>query len=272
MDTYKKRKIWLAVLLSCLVPGLGQLYNGQSKKAISIYGVTIALGISLKIAFANFSTVAVWTCLIITLYLYVIIDAFYYAKTIKELALRPYNRWFIYLTIWILSVAINSYVRAIPYKAYKVPAGSMIPSLQIGDHFIIDTAYYRNHSLARGDIVVVLYPDDPTREFVKRVIGLPHDTVEILNKQVIINGHPLQESYIQHITEEIFPRTSSLRDNFGPIVVPSDSIFLLGDNRDSSLDSRFWKNTYAKIETIQGKALYIYWSKDLSRISKTFNL
>jgi signal peptidase I len=171
--------------------------------------------------------------------------------------------------VFIINAIINAYLLSYPYKSYTIPASSMEPSLRVGDRFIAEKKQYVPESLKRGDIVIFPYPDDPAREFVKRIIGLPHDKVEIVNKRVLINDQPIQEPYIQHISEEIFPQESSPRDNFGPVVVPSDSIFLLGDNRDSSLDSRFWENRYVKIHDIAGKPLYLYWAKEMARIGQT---
>ena len=112
----------------------------------------------------------------------------------------------------------------------------------------------------RGDIIVFMFPEDETKDFIKRVIGLPGDRVEVRDKNVYINGQPLSEPYTQHVDPAVLPHQVQPRDNLGPLTVPSDSYFVMGDNRDQSLDSRFWG--YVKREKIKGKAFLIYWSWD----------
>ncbi len=146
----------------------------------------------------------------------------------------------------------------------------MVPTLTIGDHILVtkflydfklpywDTILIRFSEPQRGDIIVFKFPEDESKDFIKRVIGLPGDTVEIRNKQVSINGEPLVEPYVQHLDPNILPHQVQPRDNLGPMIVPPDSYFVMGDNRDQSLDSRFWG--FVKLEKIKGKAFLIYWS------------
>lgn len=264
----KKRRAWLAFLLSLFTPGLGQLYNGQWKKALLFYGVNVGLMLSTEILLGSFSGLLALIASGIIFYLVVLIDAIAQAFNLRTLSLRVYTRWYVYLFVILLNTFLSPYLLSSSYRPYRVAAGSMAPSLLSEERFLTQANYYRNKSLKRGDIVVFSYPDDLSRGFVKRVIGLPGETIEIIDKQVSINGRPLQEAYTQHVYPDILPARYSPRDNFGPLVIPSDSIFLLGDNRDSSLDSRFWKNTFAKIDTIQSKVLYIYWSRERSRIGR----
>ncbi|MFN3921283.1 MAG: signal peptidase I, partial [Caldimicrobium sp.] len=107
---------------------------------------------------------------------------------------------------------------------------------------------------------VFTYPMDKKLDFIKRVIGLPGDTIEIINKKVFVNGKPLKEPYVQFSDKEIYPKEISPRDNFGPIKVPPGQLFVLGDNRDQSYDSRFWG--FVPISSLKGKALIIYFSWD----------
>jgi signal peptidase I len=110
----------------------------------------------------------------------------------------------------------------------------------------------------RKDIIVFRYPVDESKDFIKRVIGLPGDTVRIQDKKVYVNEKLLDEPYAVHSDERVLPAMASPRDNMGPIVVPSGSLFVMGDNRDESYDSRFWK--FVKMSEIKGKAFIIYWS------------
>ena len=136
----------------------------------------------------------------------------------------------------------------------------MKPTLQIGDHIIVNKFTYKNLELKRGDIVIFPFPEDPSKDFIKRIVGKGGDTVEIKNKQVFINGDPYQEHYKVTTDPYVFPKDIQQRDNFGPVKIPEDSLFVMGDNRDQSYDSRFWG--FVKKSSIKGKAINIYWSWD----------
>lgn len=177
---------------------------------------------------------------------------------------------------WIKSIVIALilalFIRTFFVQAYKIPSGSMIPSLLIGDYLLVnkivfgirhpfkDDFIYRWDLPKRQEIVVFTYPIDKKLDFIKRVIGLPGDTVEIINKKVYVNGVPLDEPYVQYSDQEIYPKEVSPRDNFGPVRVPQGHLFVLGDNRDQSYDSRFWG--FVPFQSLKGKALIIYFSWD----------
>ncbi len=188
----------------------------------------------------------------------------------------------------VVALILALFIRTFIVQAYKIPSGSMIPTLLVGDYLLVNKLAYglKNPFTEdflyfwrlpeRKEIVVFTYPLDKKLDFIKRVIALPGDTVEIINKKVYVNGKPLEEPYIQLSSNEIYPKTLSPRDNFGPIVVPSGYIFVLGDNRDQSYDSRFWG--FVPIKFLKGKALIIYFSWDsqnfrirLDRIGKLIN-
>jgi signal peptidase I len=169
----------------------------------------------------------------------------------------------------IVSALILAFViRATVVQAYKIPSGSMIPTLLIGDHLLANKFIYGekvpflNKKLfvfrkpERGDIVIFPCPVDPGKNFIKRVVAVEGDAVEESNKQLFINGKPVSEPYVQH-TDNFM---SIQRDNFGPYLVPHNKVFVMGDNRDHSLDSRFWG--YVKLDHIAGRASIIYWSED----------
>lgn len=144
---------------------------------------------------------------------------------------------------------------------FRIPSGAMTPSLLIGDHIIVNKLAYQDLPPGRGDVVVFKYPEDESKDFIKRIIGVPGDMIEIRNKQVMLNGIPVNDqSYTQRIDAGIIDRSINPRDNFGPITVPDSSYLVLGDNRDQSLDSRFFG--VVKREKIIGKVTMIYWSWD----------
>jgi len=164
----------------------------------------------------------------------------------------------------ILALVIRTFV----VQAFKIPSGSMLETLQIGDHLLVNKfiygvkmpfsgdILYHVDDPQHGDIVVFEFPEDPDKDFIKRIIGVPGDVIEIKDKAVYRNGEKLDEPYVRHADPNIVPR----RDNFGPITVPEGKYFVMGDNREESYDSRFWG--YVDREKIKGKAWVIYWSWD----------
>jgi len=165
-----------------------------------------------------------------------------------------------YLEAIVIAIALALVIRTFVVQAFKIPSGSMIPTLLIGDHILVNKFIYRFEKPERGDIIVFKYPQDPSRDFIKRLIGKPGDTLEIRNKQVFINGKPLYEPYVIHEGGEAAVGIPSVRDNYGPITIPEGYFFVMGDNRDCSLDSRFWG--LLPEDMIKGKAFIIYWSWD----------
>lgn len=185
----------------------------------------------------------------------------------------------------IIAIVLALVIRVFVVQAFKIPSGSMIPTLLIGDHILVSklayglqwpedcqfemgfppvTCYSSTMLIEfgtpqRGDIIVFRYPEDEKKDFIKRIIGLPGETIAIRNKVVFINGRRLNDdAYTQHIDPNILDGMISPRDNFGPVTVPQESYFVMGDNRDQSLDSRFWG--FVKFNKIKGKAFLIYWS------------
>ena len=153
--------------------------------------------------------------------------------------------WVLTIVLAVLAAKlINSYVII---KA-EVPTGSMEHTIEVNDCIMGFQLAYLFSKPERGDIVIFPYPDNPETTYVKRVIGLPGETVEIKNGAVCINGTPIEEPYL----------TEAMYGEFGPYVVPEGCYFMLGDNRNSSQDSRKWKNTFLKEEDIIAKVLCKY--------------
>lgn len=170
----------------------------------------------------------------------------------------------------LIAVVLALIIRAFVIQAFKIPSGSMKETLLVGDHILVNKFIYGVRlpflnkeiipvsSPQRQDIVVFRYPVDPSKDFIKRVIGLPGDTVLIKDKKVYVNDQLLSEPYVVHKDLRTLPAAASSRDNFGPIVVPPGRLFVMGDNRDESYDSRFWK--FVDMSELRGKAFIIYWS------------
>ncbi len=175
-----------------------------------------------------------------------------------------------YVEAFATAIVLALIIRALIIQAFKIPSGSMEPTLLVGDHILVSKFIYgmhipfTNHVILplenpkEGDVVVFEYPKDESIDFIKRAIGLPGDKLQIINKQVYINGKALNEPYAYHGDSDILPANVSPRDNFGPIVVPKGEYFMMGDNRDFSNDSRFWG--FVKRDLILGKAWVIYFS------------
>lgn len=177
----------------------------------------------------------------------------------------------------LIAFVIAMVIRTFVIQAFKIPSGSMESTLLVGDHILVNKfllgtpvdipftniTLFRMPGLKkpeRGDIIVFKYPQDPKRDFIKRVIGLGGDVIESRDKNIFVNGRKVVESYAQHVDGDIKPREMDRRDNFGPVVVPQGEVFVMGDNRDQSYDSRFWG--FVNDNEIKGKAMIIYWSWD----------
>ena len=179
----------------------------------------------------------------------------------------------------VIAVILALFVRTWVVQAFKIPTGSMENNLLIGDHLLVNKFIFGPTPLAigratlpvrqprRGDIVVFKYPEEPDRDFIKRIIGLPGETVELKAKKVYINGQPIDEPYVHFLTppsSDLQEVTSSdVRERFGPVTVPADHYFVMGDNRDNSQDSRYWG--FLPRDYIKGRALLIYWSYESGR-------
>lgn len=176
----------------------------------------------------------------------------------------------------VVAIVLAIAIRGCLVQAFKIPSGSMLPTLLIGDHLLVNKFMYgirvpytgarflRLRAPKRGDVVVFAYPVDDSKDFIKRVIGEPGDQVQITDKVVYVNGKPLGDPWAAHVDSVILPEEVERRDNMGPVVVPAGQYFVMGDNRDKSYDSRFWG--FVEDARIRGKAFVLYWSWD----SETF--
>jgi signal peptidase I len=182
----------------------------------------------------------------------------------------------------VIAVILALFIRTFVVQAFKIPTGSMEENLLIGDHLLVnkfvfgpsatglERAVLAMGELKRRDVVVFKYPEEPERDFIKRVIGLPGETVELRAKKVYINGTALDEPYVhflpgQQTGNSEFNEVTSfdVRERYGPVTVPPNQYFVMGDNRDNSQDSRYWG--FLPRELVKGKALVIYWSYEAGR-------
>ncbi len=187
-----------------------------------------------------------------------------------------------YFEALLLAIVLTVVIRGLVIQAFRIPTGSMEDTLLVGDFLFVNKMvygseidigfggnrllYYRFPTIRvprPGDIIVFRYPDDPARDFIKRCVAVGGQTVEIREKVLYVDGRPREEPYAVHKDPRVIPRETNQRDNFGPYVVPQGHLFMMGDNRDNSHDSRFWGALPQSL--VKGKAMFIYWSWDGDR-------
>ena len=201
------------------------------------------------------------------------------AETVEEYPKK--SVWRENIEAILVAVVIALLIRTFVVQAFKIPSGSMKQTLQIGDHILVNKfvygvkiPYIRKTLIPlkkprRGDIVVFKYPVDPNKDFIKRVVGIPGDVIEIRDKELLVNGQKVNHAYGVHTDPRILPGHVRPRDNFGPVTVPEKSLFVMGDNRDESFDSRFWG--FVDYKALNGKAFIIYWSWDKENFGVRWN-
>ena len=181
----------------------------------------------------------------------------------------------------LVAIVLALFIRTFVIQAFKIPSGSMKQTLLVGDHILVNKFIYGVKlpflqttiipitNPKRGDIVVFKFPEDPSKDFIKRVIGIAGDKVEIRDKKVYVNNKPLKHDHGIHTDSYDLPASVQPRDNFGPVIVPPHKLFVMGDNRDQSYDSRFWG--FVDLKAVKGKALMIYWSWDKNNFGVRWN-
>ena len=169
-----------------------------------------------------------------------------------------------------IAILLALFIRTFVVQAFKIPSGSMKETLQIGDHILVNKFIYGIKipfvqktiipikEPRKDDIIVFKYPENPKLDFIKRVVGVEGDIIEIRNKKLYVNDELIEREYAIYTDPHIIPAVYNKRDNFEPVIVPPDSLFVMGDNRDNSKDSRFWG--FVNLKAVKGKAFMIYWS------------
>lgn len=187
--------------------------------------------------------------------------------TLLQSSRRRKPLWREYGEALFVALVLALVIRTFVIQAFKIPSESMLNTLLVGDHLLASKFAYgvkipfshvyiwQGKDPQRGDIIIFEYPNDPSTDFIKRVIGVPGDIIEVRNKQLYRNGEPVKEEYIRFTEPD---RIQPIRDNFGPVTVPQDKYFVMGDNRDNSMDSRFWG--FVSRSAVRAKAWRIYWS------------
>lgn len=180
----------------------------------------------------------------------------------------------------LIAVVLALIIRTYLVQAFKIPSGSMEDTLAVGDHILVNKFIYgtkipfdgrvlKMRDPQRGDVIVFEYPEDASKDFIKRVIGTPGDTVEVKEKRVYVNGKLYANPHEIHKENDVIPKEANPRDYKDAVVVPADSYFVMGDNRDRSYDSRFWG--FVKRDKIKGLAFIKYWSWDKDNFRVRFH-
>lgn len=170
----------------------------------------------------------------------------------------------------VIAIMLALFIRTFVIQAFKIPSGSMIPTLLVGDHILVNKFIYGvkfpfvNKTVIpistpqRDDVIVFIYPQDKSKDFIKRVIGLPGEILKMVDRKIYIDGKPYDDKYGIFNASHGHRSHNSAKTNYGPEKIPEGHLFVMGDNRDNSHDSRYWG--FVPIESVRGKALIIYWS------------
>ena len=286
MSDENKRSYLIGLIFSVICPGLGHIYSGKLKLGLFIFLLITTLSAIHFTGVLNSSatTYILFVGIIVLAMTATIIHCLLTIKKNRTISLNSYNKWYVYLLAFIVSTTINLFIPK-SYETFHIPSEAMAPTLQIGDYVYAEYDFEVN----RGDIIVFKYPNDPAINYVKRVIAMPGDEVEIINKVVYVNNNPisttsLQINNIENLVSEKFhkynfqllesetfkskhkillDKDNSNMTNFEKVTVPKDNYFVLGDNRDFSADSRIWG--FVPKENLIARPKFIYFSKKLER-------
>lgn len=175
-----------------------------------------------------------------------------------------------YVEAGIIAVLLALFIRTFVVQAFKIPSGSMEPTLLVGDHILVNKFIYGiklpfiDKTVVpvsepdRGDVIVFIYPVDPSKDFIKRVIGVPGDRIRIAGEKVFINGTRYEDEHGYYSAPRGGSANLTRKEEYGPVTVPEDHLFVMGDNRYHSYDSRFWG--FVPVDSVKGEAFIIYWS------------
>ena len=263
--SFRPRRPWLAALLSLLYGPVGQVYVGRARRSLGLWLVwgclmpTLALCLS-SLRIGRFGLSVLFLCVV--LYpLFLATDAFLLARRDRHAVPKRYQRWWVYLLCMVGfalgNLAVACFDRSFVAEAFVVVSRSMSPTIQPGDHILVDKFWWSRDRIHRDDVVAFLSNGPGSVHYVHRVIGLPGDEIEIKNERLFVNGKKWDDRHA--VFQGALPPVDALI-NYGPAKVPPDCCFLLGDNRRHSKDCRF--TGPIPLRDVHGKARFIYWSRE----------
>jgi signal peptidase I len=270
-------------MLTQICPGLGQLYNGDIMWAVISFLLSFATAlVSMIWLFDSLNKLLFAVAFGLLLDLALSVQAYVRAKQVKEMELRSYQRWWVYILFTIAVYGVpDGYGLLMPsrIRSFEIPSESMVPNLLIGDRLVADGWAYWHKDPSRGDIIVFDYPKEPAIKYVKRLVGLPGDKIEMKLGELYLNDKivPQRRSATPLINEGVWRSAEYLENlggiehtiyrgqpendnNYGPVTVPADHYFMMGDNRDRSSDSRYWG--FVTRDQLIGRMVYVYYSWD----------
>ena len=287
-EKVKKRVSGVAALLSVVLMGMGQLYNGQLRRAVVFFALDILAVILLVtnttflLSFHGVMILYFW----VGIRIFAVIDAFIGARRIGVVELQRYNRWYVYFSVYLVPVIFQT-VFEIPVASYSIPSGSSQPTLLVGDYLLADKTAYHDRAPERGDVVVFKHPRDNQTEYIKRLVGLPGDTIQVSGGILHINGTPVMRKklgdvlfqtyggydrqaveYVETLPNGVEHRIWEISDeefldNTPAYKVPPGHYFMMGDNRDSSQDSRVMSAVgFVPAVNLVGRAEVVYFSQN----------
>jgi signal peptidase I len=260
----------VAAILSLIAPGAGHVYAGRPRRGLLVFIVLVALQFALPFGsyavpprfLAVMIAANVVALLTIAIYVFGMIDA---ARSVRY---GGRGRWIAVLGtvvgVWVVSIALSGVVRAalsyLPWRTFTVPSSSMVPTLRVSEWFLADTRYYGSHAPTRGDVALYRVSQMAGTIFVKRIVGLAGDTVEFRGGRAVVNGAMLDEPYIQAGDPHF------IYNNTAPVTVPAGQVFVVGDNRANSMDSRVQQHGMVPVANLIGRGTEIFWADDVGRM------
>jgi len=287
--TSRRRQGWIAGILTIVTPGLGHLYAGAPAMGALAFTAAI-LALDAAIAVGAYAPLGVFNLfLLFAIPIAAIAIAARHAvhtarRSDEDYKLRPYNRWYVYVAIILLAAFVaqpidSGLVRAYLAQAYRIPSTAMAPTILVDDYLYVRNFLRPPQAVRRGQIVVFASLTDSGVMVMKRVTGVPADTLQMRRDTLLVDGVPQVEPFTQHIDPSGDVADSMMqwqaayvtaavdraryvptRSNWGPIVVPPGSYFVLGDNRDNSFDSRYYG--FVPRDRVRGRPLRLYYSFD----------
>ena len=261
-----------AVILSLILPGLGHVYVGRKAHAATLIvlylllGLIVTLGLRGVLPYFWIITGAMFALLV--LYLFAVIDSALTARRIKSIVRQPYHRWYVYVVLFVIALggdwlwdrAVAVFVPAPGY--YQIPSASMMPTLRPGETLLADTLHYRSHAPQRGDVAVFTLPKQSDVRHIMRIVAVGGDRIALTNGHAVVNGTPVNEPYVD-VGDATLPRNT-----MAEVTVPKDAVFVLGDSRSNSADSREGSVGPIPVNDLDGRVTEIVVSEDLSRVGK----